>query len=230
MTDTTPTDRRGVVTLEFDVGEAELFFVKASNEAECEVTLEELMQRSDGTVLEFLTVRGAEPDRLLELADEAPNIREARLIADNGQECLFEFIVSGSRIAESLADNETIFKRVTATTGEGRVVAEVPPHVDPGAVIETFLANYPGSELVARRESDRPAPVFTAHEFRNQLVTRLTDKQLETLRVAYSNGYFGWPRECELGEIAETLGVSKPTVSQHLRVAQNKVFETLFED
>lgn len=47
---------------------------------------------------------------------------------------------------------------------------------------------------------------------------------------AYSNGYFGWPRECELGDIAETLDVSKATVSQHLRVAQGKVFETLFED
>lgn len=217
-----------VVELEFDVTNAEVFIVEASRKAECEITLHEMVQRSDGSILEFMTVSGTDPEQLIELAENADDILEARLVSENDTECLFEFIIDESRVTAALADNESIFKRISATAGEGRLIAEVPPHVNPTAVIETFLSNHPNAELVARRTSSQTAPLFTEHEFRTLLLTQLTDKQLEALRVAYANGYFERPRRCNTADIAEILGVSSPTVSQHVRVAQQKMFETLF--
>lgn len=218
-----------VVTLEFDVSDAEVFMIEASEAAECTVTLEEMVLRSDGTVLEFVTFRGADPARIRELAGETDHIVEARLLGEREGECLFEFIVDESPIGSELADAETIFKGIEATAGRGRLVADVPPHVDPNSVIEGFLAAHPGAKLVARRNSGHSTPTFTEHEFRDRLVNRLTDRQLETLRVAYANGYFDWPRRGSTAEIAAVLGVSAATVSQHLRIAQGRVFGTLFE-
>lgn len=219
-----------VVTLEFDVDDSNVFLIQASEKVQCEVTLEEIIRRSDGTILEFLTVRGAAPEKVIELAEQEEDIREARLITENESESLLEFVVAETRIASWLADNEAIFTQITAEAGHGEFVIRVPTHVDADAVVETFLANHPGSELVDRYKSDDVLPTFTEHEFRTQLVSDLTDRQLESLRVAYSNGYFAWPRECSTEDVADILGIAGPTVSQHLRVAEEKLLRTLFDD
>lgn len=218
-----------VVALEFDVSDADVFMIEVSEAAECTVRLEEMVPRSDGTVLEFLTFRGADPDRIRTLAAETEHIVEARLLGEREEECLFEFIVDESPLGSELADAETIFKGIEAVAGRGRLVAEVPPHVDANTVIDGFLALHPDAELVARRSSGHATPTFTEHEFRDRMLNQLTERQLETLRVAYAHGYFDWPRRGSTAEIAEVLGVSAATVSQHLRVAEGRVFGTLFE-
>ncbi|MFC7046517.1 helix-turn-helix domain-containing protein [Halobacteriaceae archaeon GCM10025711] len=48
------------------------------------------------------------------------------------------------------------------------------------------------------------------------------------LWTAYESGYFEWPRRYSGEEIADELGVSHPTFSQHLRKAELKVFSLLF--
>ncbi|MFC7231167.1 helix-turn-helix domain-containing protein [Saliphagus sp. GCM10025308] len=51
----------------------------------------------------------------------------------------------------------------------------------------------------------------------------------ETLRLAYYSGYFESPREHTGGEVADLLDVSQPTFTRHLRIAERKVYELLFE-
>jgi predicted DNA binding protein len=87
---------------------------------------------------------------------------------------------------------------------------------------------YPGTELLARRErdrSDRPVRAFDA-----ELRSRLSERQFRTLETAYYDGFFGWPRESTGVEVADSLGVSQPTFSRHIRLAQQKLFELLFDD
>jgi hypothetical protein len=47
----------------------------------------------------------------------------------------------------------------------------------------------------------------------------LTDRQYETLRAATEMGYFEVPREIELEDLADVLGVSRQAVSERLRRA-----------
>lgn len=220
-------EKEAVVELEFALRSGEFFPVHASEQAACQFRLEAVQQRSDGSVLEFVSVRGADPERVLDLAAESSHVRDVRLLDDSGESALFEFI-SESAVATALADAECTFTDITATAGEGTVAAEVPSHVDASAVIEAFLDQYPEAELVARRTTDRQAPTFTESQFRGRLTSSLTDKQLQALRAAHAAGYFEWPREVKCEDIAEEFGVSTPTLSQHLRAAQRKLLDDLF--
>lgn len=219
---------RGIIELEFDISDTEFFLVRASNEASCDIRLEELFRRSDGKVVEFLSLRGTDPERVLELAAEAPVIYEARLLRDDGEEALFEF-VSESAIATALVDEETRVTDITATAGDGRLRAEVPPHVDATTVIDSFLAAHPSAELIAKRTLDREAPLFTPAQGREAMLAEFTDKQLQALRTAHAGGYYDWPREVTAEEVAVELDLASSTFAQHLRAAERKVFDALFD-
>ena len=57
----------------------------------------------------------------------------------------------------------------------------------------------------------------------------LTDRQYETLRTATEMGYFSIPREAELEDLAEVLGVSRQAISERLRRAtQTLVRATIY--
>lgn len=57
----------------------------------------------------------------------------------------------------------------------------------------------------------------------------LTEKQLDVLQYAYFDGYFQQPRNVSAVELAEKFGLARSTMTQHMRTAQQKVFEHLFE-
>ena len=201
----------GTVELELRVRDRNCFFVDASAKAACTVGLEEMFQRSDGRLLEFFTVQGASPERVLELSADAPAIEEVRVVRSDEDGGLFQFVVAGPCVTVTLADVGAMTRSVTASRGEGRVVAE----------------RHPGSELVARRQRDGGLEV-TQEAFDTRLLDGLTDRQLEVLRTAYLSGYFSWPRETGAEACAEALGISQPTFSQHLRVGQHRLFDALF--
>jgi PAS domain S-box-containing protein len=58
----------------------------------------------------------------------------------------------------------------------------------------------------------------------------LTDRQREVLEVAYRGGYFEKPRAQNAGEVADRLGVARPTYDEVLRAAQRNLLATLFDD
>lgn len=57
----------------------------------------------------------------------------------------------------------------------------------------------------------------------------LTDRQLEVLQLAYDRGYFERPRQTNATELANELGISQSTVTEHLIVAQRKLLGDLLE-
>lgn len=56
----------------------------------------------------------------------------------------------------------------------------------------------------------------------------LTEKQRAVLSHAYFDGYFEQPRDISSTELSEKFGVSRPTMTQHMRAAQRKLFGQLF--
>ncbi|MDY6779555.1 MAG: helix-turn-helix domain-containing protein, partial [Halobacteria archaeon] len=55
----------------------------------------------------------------------------------------------------------------------------------------------------------------------------LTDRQREVIRTAYSMGYFEYPRESTGEEVADEMGISVSTFSEHLSSAERKLFDAL---
>lgn len=212
----------------FRVADSELFFVRASGIADCKVTLAKMTQRSDGGLLEYFTVEGAPIEQILSVAADEPAIDSARVVREDGNEALCEFIISGPCIGETLADAGAVVREVVAVQGTGRVIADVPAHAETAEVIGQVRTRH-DAELLARCERARPMPEFTRREFRTRLTNLLTERQLEALRTAYASGYFSWPRESTAEECADALGIAQPTFAQHIRTAQAKLFVELFD-
>ena len=59
--------------------------------------------------------------------------------------------------------------------------------------------------------------------------TKLTERQEEILWKAHSFGYFKYPREITLTDLAKLLKISKATLSQTLRIIENRAIQTLLE-
>ncbi|MDL0123161.1 helix-turn-helix domain-containing protein, partial [Halobacterium salinarum] len=57
----------------------------------------------------------------------------------------------------------------------------------------------------------------------------LTDKQAAVLRAAFHAGYFEWPRESTAEDLAADMGVTAPTLHNHLRRAQQKLLATVID-
>lgn len=221
---------RSAVELEFAIRDRDPFFVEVSAREACRIDLEHLLHRSDELILEFFSVEGAPTTRVLEIAGESDMITDARLVSGGADNDLFEFVVSGPCVTTTLADAGAVTRAVSAENGRGRIVADVPAHVGVRDVVETFCSRHDDAELVAQRDRDQAVPVQTRNGARATICDQLTAKQFEVLRTAYAGGYFGWPRERTADECAQALGISQPTFSQHIRTAQEKMFEAFFDE
>ncbi|MEZ0345916.1 MAG: helix-turn-helix domain-containing protein [Infirmifilum sp.] len=61
------------------------------------------------------------------------------------------------------------------------------------------------------------------------LNSSLTPSQRSILKEAFTLGYYDWPRKVSLSELAAKFGVSKATLSEHLRRAEQKLFMLFLE-
>lgn len=57
----------------------------------------------------------------------------------------------------------------------------------------------------------------------------LTDRQLEVLETAHRMGYFEHPKRANASEVADELGISGTTFSEHLSAAQTKLLDAILE-
>lgn len=57
-----------------------------------------------------------------------------------------------------------------------------------------------------------------------------TDRQKEVLRTAHEMGYFEHPRDANASDVAEELGISVATFTEHLAVTQRKLTKGFLSD
>lgn len=62
------------------------------------------------------------------------------------------------------------------------------------------------------------------------LISSLTENQKRALSAAYRVGYFDFPRRAGSDSLAKTLGLSKSTVSEHLRKAEKAILDQVLAD
>jgi PAS domain S-box-containing protein len=216
------------IELDFRIRGTESPVLSFVTESDAEFEFENAVQRADGGLQAFFTVRGVAPAAVLDHAEDLLWISDVRLVTESEGEGLYECSVGEQSFLQRLVDHGAMPRTLTASGGKGRFVIRVPRSASVRTFVDLFENYYEEVELVARREVDEP--VMTRQEFEAELAERLTERQREVLQMAYFGGFFEWPRESTAEEIADTLDVSQPTVSRHVRGAERALFGLLFED
>jgi len=229
MTDTQQGDRSAPVReVEFTISESAYPFVAASERIGCRVDLAEMLPRGGGEYAEFFAITDGDPSEVAALAEAHESV-DARLLSEHDEGSFFEFHVSGGCPAVALAELGALPKVVRADNGTGRIVAEVPPHCDTVEVTGAFLEQVPEAEFAAKRDIDGLTTSFSRTGFRQELRSRLTERQHEVLEAAFEAGYYEWPRRCSGEAVAAELGITSPTFSEHIHAAERKLLTMVFE-
>jgi PAS domain S-box-containing protein len=215
--------------LTFSGGPPAPMLVELAAAAGCELTYKGAVSRDDGQFVLSVLVDGATIEELREAADRLDEPPELTLVATygDGGGCLVETVPTGASLVRTVLDHNGSVRSLTADGDQSEITVELPRTANPNAVVETLLDAYPGLTLVSqqRRERDRNARAELAETLRSEL----TDRQFETVRKAYLNDYFEWPRPVSGEEIADSMGITRSTFHQHLRTAQSKIIAELFE-
>jgi hypothetical protein len=91
--------------------------------------------------------------------------------------------------------------------------------------IEATLGEF---KLLSVSQNEDPGEPLDSGRLTEVLVSKLTDKQLEILELAYNHGYFEIPRETSETKLADELDVAQSTVSERLRTAERALLELIY--
>lgn len=200
---------------------------RIAREGDCRVEYEGLGTFSGDGALLFVSTSGAEPDAVAAALDGLVAVDDYRLVGRDDDDCRFEVTVAGDVVASRLVRHGATPRSMVADASGTEVVVDVATSTDVREFVETLRDRYGSVELLGRRDVQREA--HTRRQLVASLFDELTPRQLEVLRTAYFAGFFEWPRESTGEEIAETLGVSQPTINRHVRLGQRRLLEQLFE-
>jgi CheY-like chemotaxis protein len=215
------------VALELRVVDEGAFPTTLTRRLDCRYFVDGVVPAADGTLLQYVTVEDADPGRVLELAAESSAVADCRLVDAHEEGGVFEVATRTSPVNSAVDAGGTV-SECSVEDGVGRMVVEVAPDADVRTVVDAFERAHPGSELLSKHTVERPvAGDASARQSANE---RLTDKQRAALRAAHFAGYYEWPRRSTAEEIADSMGVSSPTLHNHLRKAQQKLLVAFLDE
>lgn len=148
---------------------------------------------------------------------EDPSIDEFRLVADLGDEWLYQmsWIDDIDTLVQILVEEEG---SVLAASGD-----------DSGWQLRVL---FPERDSLSRtyeycRESDLTIDIRRIYQLDDGREGRfgLTEEQQDTLETAFARGYFDVPRAITLTDLAEEIGISHQALSERLRRGQKSVLK-----
>lgn len=215
-----------VVELDFRCPASASVAADLSAALDCRVELSGVVPVDDGSLLYYLDVEGAGAEAVVTRADAADDVDDARVLAQYGDGATVEVVVTDTPAMALLEAGGRVHSLV-ATDGTATLTGELAGDADVRAAVDAVTEIHPEVDLLAKRRTDHP--VETAAGFRERLSDRLSDRQATVLRAAYRAGYFEWPRDSTAEELADSVGVSSPTLHNHLRKAEGKLLTAFFE-
>jgi DNA-binding CsgD family transcriptional regulator len=217
-----------VIELELVNSDASNPLIDAARSADCRFELDALVPATEHGSVAYLTVENASPSVAgTQLAadrdDTVQTIRES-----NCGECgVIAWALGDESLLGLLVDHGANVTGATVQHDTARYTAELAS----GSDVRQFLASvqepFPDTWLCAKRELTRPIDLYDT--LSDGDLDGLTDRQREALEAAYHAGYYRWPRDSTAEEVADTLGITAPTLHAHLRKAENHLLERLIE-
>ena len=172
-----------------------------------ETTLQSLVEIDPGD---------ADPNGLLATLRANPFIHSVEAIVPPKGKILATLLVDNCAACRTLANSECFLTDATATERGGlewRLLAPKRSSVE--SVVSSLKGRGIAVELVAIKSVKGSGT--------------LTDRQARVLSLAYELGYFEFPKKINLSDLARKLGVSKSSLSETLRTAEEKILHEYFQ-
>ena len=214
-----------VLELRFRYEDRSAPLVSVSSTTDCTLTLSGLVPGEDRSLVCFVEVRETTTTAVLEAATDTDGIADVRLVRRDDDGGLVEVILAGGSPLLSLTGRGATVTDLRIEAGVASLTCELAPETDVRAVHDELREQFPSLDL--RRKQERQATRETP-DVRGTIDERLTDRQRAVLEGAYHAGYFEWPRESTAEDLAESMGVSPPTLHNHLRKAQGKLLDSIY--
>lgn len=189
------------------------------------IDVDEVVRLQDGSVLQYLTASGISAKDLIDVFEREYGVDDIRLLQSSNDNCRIEVHVESPTVSLIFSDfGGQVRSLVEKEDNKAPVLSgEVPGDVEPRTVIQATREVYSDIRLEAQELRYSPRLLYDIVE------DALTDKQFGALQTAYFGGYFDTPRTSTGDELAERLSITRQTFNQHLRKAEDIVFEQLFE-
>ncbi|HYB03566.1 MAG TPA: helix-turn-helix domain-containing protein [Nitrososphaerales archaeon] len=135
----------------------------------------------------------------------------------------------GSLIAYVVGRSDSKWVEFTS----GKFGYQLAPEITPSCMRKTFIGTRIQLQRVLSRleKTGMPFKIISASEAKfepNSLLLSLSESQRKTIAEAYTSGYFGFPKKTNSKKLARSLGISKPTLSEHLRKAEKNLLAQIF--
>jgi predicted DNA binding protein/putative methionine-R-sulfoxide reductase with GAF domain len=212
------------VELEFEVAD-DVEPVRLAAAVDAEIEFERFALEDDGVRASVRIADGID-DLRGTLADVA-SVRKTSIVSQNSEATRAEVLLDPNGFFGSLYDRSVLPRNGTADAHEVQLRVEIPEPVGLRSFVESLRRSHDDVTLLDRQDLDRSA--HTQRAFRSMVEESLTDRQQEVLQTAYFGGFFEWPRDQTGQDIADSLGVSQPTVNRHLRAAERKLLTLFYE-
>ncbi len=155
-------------------------------------------------------------------------IQKIKVWCDSG----LTYIIAVKKICEffSLAENNSVTILSPYTFDRGRRIYVA---LGKNENLRNYIADvkkYYGPKNITYRQIDAVehlSNLLPKRSLMSIILDKLTDKELNILRIAYREGYFDYPHKTSLEEISEKTMLSKVTVGIHLRKALRKIMDEL---
>jgi len=215
-----------IVRLAFDAADGDLFFVALSAGTGARLEHVGSSFAGDEPRLSF-TITGTSAEAIESFVADTESLVGADVVAETESELLVEFELATPGIVSLFADNGAECRSIVVEDGVARLEVEAPQGNAARQLVDAVTERYPETSLAAYRESKRAER--TRPEFAATLREQLTDRQYTALQRAHASDFFEWPRPVSGGELADSMGISRPTFHQHLRASLRKLVTGFFE-
>ncbi|WP_340097762.1 bacterio-opsin activator domain-containing protein [Salinibaculum salinum] len=169
--------------------------------------------------LQYVTLDGTDPETFMNtVTEQGVDVDITVIDEDHGR---LQVQVSSEQPQSMLAQRGVVVRSTTVRPGGTTLTLELPAKNDLRAIVDELKDEFERAEVQSVFQTD------ANHE--EQTGTELTAKQSAALQAAYHHGYFEQPRKNSASNVAAALDIAHSTFLQHLRTAQQKLFEPRFE-
>ncbi|PSP85241.1 hypothetical protein BRC83_03235 [Halobacteriales archaeon QS_1_68_17] len=198
-----------------------------ADDDEFSVRFDRVVPVGDGQFLQYGRVNEGSVGTLRTITEHLPHWESLSILDEGFGEARFELALTDPPAISTIASYGGHVEESRLENGDFTLVAHVPTGVDVRQLTEALAETYPGVDIISQRQTGRDGT--PERGLAEVVAEELTDRQRTAIEAAYFAGYFEWPRDSSGEDVAESLGVAPATFHQHVREAERRLFEAVFD-